>query len=239
MDATTTAVTRRERIVLGSILGVALLLRVAWALYAARQPSGRLHDPNFYYLFGEQLARGNGYRLPDHTPSAYYPPGYSFSLVPFFWLALHTPLHHLRNVEVGIVAALNIVWSLLTIGLAFLIARRVTGRSLAGYVAAGALALWPNLVFHTAVALTETLFLFLLLVIVWLVVSAPWDARRWEPWRLVATGLALGAATLVRPVTVPLLPALLVVLLIGGLGWRRSITSTAIVLLATVVVLAP
>lgn len=231
--------TRRERIVLGSILAVALVLRLAWVLYAARHPSGRLHDPNFYYLFGEQLARGNGYRLPDHSPTAYYPPGYSFSLAPLFWVALHTPLHHIRNVEVGIVAATNIVWSMLTVALAFFIARRVTSSSLAGYVAAAALALWPNLVFHTAVALTETLFLFLLLVIVWLVVSAPWDTRRWEPWRLVTTGLVLGAATLVRPVTVPLLPALFVVLLLGGLGWRRASTSTAIVLLATVVVLAP
>lgn len=231
--------TRRERIVLGSILAVALVLRVVWVLYAARPPGGGLHDPNFYYLYGEQMARGLGYRLLDRSPSAYYPPGYPFSLVPFFWLVPHTPLHHLRHAEVGIVATTNIAWSLLTIVLAFVIARRVTGRSIAGYVAAGVLALWPNLIFHTAVALTETLFLLLLLVIVWLVVSAPWDAKRWEPWRLVSTGVVLGAATLVRPVTVPLFPALLVVLLVGGLGWRRAITSTAIVFAAAVAVLTP
>ena len=231
--------TRRERIVLGSILAVALVLRLVWVLYAARLPNGGLRDPNFYYLYGEQMARGNGYRLLDHSPSAYYPPGYPFSLVPFFWLGIHTPLHHLRNVEVGIVATTNIVWSLLTIVLAFLIARRVTGRSVAGYVAAGVLALWPNLVFHTAVALTETLFLLLLLVVVWLVVSAPWDERRWEPWRLLATGAVLGAAPRVRPVTVPLFPALHVVLLGGRFGWKRAITSTLVVFVAALAVLAP
>jgi hypothetical protein len=232
-------VTRRERLVLGSIHAVALVLRLAWVLAAARPPGGGLHDPNFYYLYGEQMARGLGYRLLDGSPSAYYPPGYPFSLVPFFWLVVHTPLHHLRHPEVGIVAATNIAWSLLTIVLAFLIARRVTGRSIAGYVAAGALALWPNLIFHTAAALTETLFLLLLLVVVWLVVSAPWEARRWEPWRLVVTGVVPGAATLVRPVTIPLFPALLVVLLLGRFGWRRAVTSIAIVFVAAVAVLVP
>ena len=231
--------TRRERIVVGSILAVALVLRVAWVLYAARLPGGGLHDPNFYYLYGEQMSRGLGYRLLDQSPTAYYPPGYPFSLVPFFWLGIHTPLHHFRNVEVGIVATTNIAYSLITIALAFLIARRVTGRSLAGYIAAGALALWPNLIFHTAVALTETLFLLLLLVIVWLVVSAPWDEARWELWRLVTVGLVLGAATLVRPVTIPLAPALLVVLLLARLGWRRALASTALVVVAAVGVLLP
>src|SRR4051794_23856846 len=232
-------VSGRERLVLGAFLAVALVLRVVWILSAARLPGGGLHDPNFYYLYGEQLTRGLGYRLLDHSPTAYYPPGYPFSLVPFFWLALHSPLDHLRNVDVGVVATTNIVWSLLTIVLAFFIARRVTGRSLAGYVAAGALALWPNLVFHTAVALTETLFLLLLLVIVWLVVSAPWEQRRFEPWRLLTIGAVLGAATLVRPVTIPLFPALLVVFLVARFGWRRAVVSTLALAAAAMVVLAP
>lgn len=234
-----TAPARRDAVVLGAILAVALVLRVAWVLYAARLPGGGLHDPNFYYLYGEQLARGNGYRLLDHGATAYYPPGYPFSLVPFFWLAIHTPLHELRNVVVGVVATTNIVWSLVTIALAFLIARRVAGRSLAGYVAAAALALWPNLIFHTAVALTETLFLMLLLIVVWLVVSAPWGGGRWETWRVLAIGVVLGAATLVRPVTIPLFPALLVVLLVARVGWRRAIGTTALVTVAAMAVLAP
>jgi hypothetical protein len=221
------------------ILAAALVVRVAWALYAARLPAGGLHDPNFYYLYGQQLARGNGYRLLDGSPTAYYPPGYPFSLAPFFWFAIHTPLDHLRNVEVAVVATLNVVWSLATIVLGFLVAKKVTGRSLAGYVAAGVLALWPNLVFHTAVALTESLFLLLLMIVVWLVASAPWGEPRWETWRLVVVGLVLGAATLVRPVTIPLFPALFVVFLVAGAGWRRALGATALITIAAAAVLTP
>ncbi|MEA3019294.1 MAG: hypothetical protein QOI47_818 [Actinomycetota bacterium] len=243
--------TKRERLVLGAILAVALALRVGWCVYAARPPSGSLHDPNFYYLYGHQLANGNGYRLLKPAvagcvgphclgePTAYYPPGYPFALAPFMWLGDHTPLNHFRNVDVGIVASLNILWQLLTIAMAFLIARRVTGRALAGHVAAAVLALWPNLIFHTAVALTESLFMFLLLTAVLLAVSAPWDRMRWEPLRLVSLGLVLGAATLVRPVTIPVLPALFVVLVVARVGWRRAAIQTAVVTAVAVAVIMP
>jgi len=88
-------ISSRERAILGGILAVALVLRVVWCFYAARLPSGSLHDPNFYYLYGQQLANGRGYRLLKPAvagcvgphclgePTAYYPPGYAFSLAPF------------------------------------------------------------------------------------------------------------------------------------------------------------
>jgi 4-amino-4-deoxy-L-arabinose transferase-like glycosyltransferase len=231
-------VTRRERIVVAGIIGVALVLRVAWVLYAARVPRG-LHDPSFYYLYGEQLARGHGYRLPDGSVTAYYPPGYSMALTPFFWLAYHTPLHHLREVEVGIAVTLNIAWSLASIVLAFLVGRRVSGSSRGGYVAAAVLAMWPNLIFHTAVALTETLFLFLLLVVLHLASCAPWSDRRWEPWRIVAVGVVLGAATLVRPVTLPIFPALAVAFAVARFGWRRALAVAGAVTAVAVAVLVP
>lgn len=220
-----------------AILAVGALLRVAWCLWAARPPSAELHDPNFYLLYGEQLANGNGYRLPDGSPTAYYPPGYPFSLAPFFWLLEHTPLPD--TAEVATVAVLNVVWQLLTIVLVFEIGRRLTGRAAAGLVAAGLLALWPNLVFHTAVALTESLFLLLLVVALLLAVAAPWAERRWEPWRLATAGAVLGAATLVRPVTVPVFPLLLLVLLLARFGWRRAFGHTAVVCACAAAVLLP
>ena len=224
---------------LGGILAVGLVLRVAWCVWAARLPAGGLHDPNFYYLFGQQLANGNGYRLLDGSPTAYYPPGYAFALAPFLWFGYHWPLDTFRNVEVAIVSTLNIVWQLGTIALAFLIARRLTGRSIAGYVAAGVLALWPNLVFHTGAALTESLFLLLLLVVVHLAIRPTAESGAWDLRRCIVVGLVLGAATLVRPVTVPVFPALLVVFLVARIGWKRAITQTAIVTAAAVAVLVP
>lgn len=222
--------TRSERRWLSAIVVVAALVRVAWSLWAARPPVG-LHDPSFYLLFGDSLASGDGYRLPDGSPTAYYPPGYSFSLAPFFWLvpdAWH----------VGVSSALNVVWQLVLVVITFLVGRRLAGPP-AGLVAAGVLAVWPNLVFHTSVALTESLFLALLAVVLLLVVDAPWDERRFEPWRLVAIGGLLGAATLVRPVTVPVFPLLLVVLLVARVRWRRAVGHTALVCACAAAVLLP
>lgn len=236
-DADRPAVTTRDRRLLAAIVVVALLLRVAWSLWAARPPSGGLHDPNLYLLYGEQLADGNGYRLPNGEPTAYYPPGYSLSLAPFFWFLDVTPLPD--DWRVGMASLLNIVWQLGLVVLAFVIGHRLTGRAATGLVAAAVLALWPNLVFHSAVAMTESLFLVLLAAVLALAVSAPWQERRFESWRLAAIGGLLGAATLVRPVTVPVVPLLFVVLLLAGFGWRRALGHTALLAACAAAVLLP
>jgi 4-amino-4-deoxy-L-arabinose transferase-like glycosyltransferase len=230
---------RRDRVVLGAVLAVALVVRVGWCVWAARLPAGGLHDPNFYYLYSQQLANGNGFRLLHGEPTAYYPPGYVFSLTPFIWLGYRWPLDTFRNVQVAIVSSLNIVWQLLTIGLAFEVARRVSGRAAAGYVAAGVLALWPNLVFHTAVALTESLFLFLLLAALVIALPMTGATAPWSTRRLVLLGAVLGAATLVRPVTVPVFPILFLMFLVARTGWRRALRQTAIVTGVAIGVLVP
>lgn len=222
--------TRAERRWLLAILVVAAVVRVAWSVWAARTPAG-LHDPSFYLLYGDSLASGDGYRLPDGSVTAYYPPGYSFSLAPFFWLVPD-------SWHVGTASALNVVWQLLLIGGVCGVGCRLAGAR-AGLVAAGVLALWPNLVFHTSVALTESLFLALLAGVLLLVVRAPWGEQRFEPWRLAAVGGLLGAATLVRPVTIPVFPVLLLVLLLARFGWRRAIGHTALVCAAAFAVLLP
>lgn len=229
--------TSGERWWLLAILAVAAVLRVAWCIWAARPPSAALHDPNFYLLYGEQLASGNGYRLPNGEPTAYYPPGYPMSLAPFFWLLEHTPLPD--DGEVATAATLNVVWQLLTIVVVFEIGRRVTGRGAGGLVAAGVLALWPNLVFHTAVALTESLFLLLLSTALLLAVGGRWDGSDWDRRRLASFGLLLGAATLVRPVTFPVMGLLLLSLIVAGYGWKRSLRNVATAGVCVVAVLVP
>jgi hypothetical protein len=225
---------RRELVALAVIVAVGVALRIAWCVYAARPPVG-LHDPGFYRLYGEQLASGNGYRLPDGSPTAYYPVGYPLALAAGF---LVTPI----DWQTGVVAVLNVLWQALAIVVVHAITRRVVGRGAgpAGpLVAAGAVALWPNLVLHTAIPLSESLFVLLVLVAVLLLVSGPWPARRFETARLVGIGLALGAATLVRPVSVPVVVAVFVLWLLAGFGWRRALAHIAVVTGVLVVTLVP
>ncbi|MBA2497333.1 MAG: hypothetical protein H0V33_09625 [Acidimicrobiia bacterium] len=229
-----------ERQALAGVLTVGVVLRLAWCVYAARPPGPALHDPFFYRFYGEQLANGNGYRLPDGSPTAYYPPGYPLALAALFWLGDLTPLTD--EIQTGLIAGLNIACQLALVLTAFAVARRLvpgTRSVTAGLVAGAVIALWPNLILHTAVALSESLFLALLMGAVLAAVSGPWGTARVSTLRLVAVGVLLGAATLVRPVSLPLLGALLVAWLAGRAGWRRALGRVALVTGCTLAVLGP
>lgn len=213
------------------VLGVAL--RVAWALYATRQPVG-LHDPTFYTVFAEEIARGNGYRLPDGQPTAYYPVGYPAVLGALFWLADHSPLPDGR---MGLVVGLNLACAASSLVLVFLIGRRLFDQRVA-LLAAGIMAVFPNLVFHAALALTETLFITLALLAVLVLVSTPWERR--PLGALVGFGLLVGLSALVRPPSLLFLPVLALVGWWGaGWGWRAVGRSVLVAGLAAVAVIAP
>lgn len=229
---------RREHLALAAIVGAGVVARVVWCVLAARPPAG-LHDPLFYRALAEGVVAGDGYHFlidPD-APTAYYPVGYPASLVPGLWLLEHTALPD--SWFTGLIALQNIVWQTLAIVGAYFAARVLTGRAAAGLLAAGVLAAWPNLVIHTALALTESLFLALLVGAIVLALRGPWDGTP-IPWpRLLALGALIGAATLVRPVSLPLVPAFLLAHLLSRHGWRPALRHTGIVVAGAVIVVTP
>ena len=227
--------TRRERWWLLGIVAVALALRWAWALYASRPPQ-TLIDPTFYSLYGDQFAAGNGYTLLDGQPTAYYPVGYPAALGAVFWLGRHS---FLPDDSPSLVALFNIVLALATVVLVAELVRRLFRDNRLGLVAAGVVALWPNLVFHSGVALTETLYNFLVVAGMVVLVAGRWTDRRLGPWRLLAAGALFGASALVRPITFLLLPALFVVWVGARFGWKRALQHVALVVVAMVVVCTP
>ena len=227
--------TSRTRLWLVAILGAAAVLRIVWCRYAAVPPSQSLHDPNFYLLYGEQIARGNGYVVPfGQGPTAYYPVGYPIvlSIVDFF--LIHTFGDH----PIGAAASVNVVCGVAAVFLVFLIGRRLASDAV-GLVAAAITALYPNLVYHTAAALTETVFNAVFLLFVYLVVSAPWTQRQFERRRLLALGGLLGVCVLIRPVAAPLVGALFVAWLLAGFGWRRALVQSGAVLGIAALVVSP
>jgi 4-amino-4-deoxy-L-arabinose transferase-like glycosyltransferase len=227
--------TSRTRSSLAAILAVAAALRIAWAVYAARAPSASLHDPNFYLLYGEQIARGHGYVIPyDQGPTAYYPVGYPIVLAIVNFVLIHTVGDH----PVGAAAAINVVFGVAAVALVFAIGRQLGGDAV-GLVAAGITALYPNLVYHTAVALTETVFNAFFLLILLVVVKGPWAEGRFERRRLISLGVLVGVCVLIRPVAAPLVGALLVAWLIAGFGWRRSVAQAAVVVGVAMLVVSP
>jgi len=225
---------QRELRWLLAILLVATIVRAAWVLYAAREPQ-EFHDPLFYKFYAKQIADGNGYRLLDGQPVAYFPIGYPGTLGLVFALLKHSII---PDNLVMATAWFNVVLSVATIGVLYGLGKRLFD-STVGLIAAAIFALFPNIVYHTAVPLTETLFLFLVATSLLVLFSGDWRERRLEPWRLVVFGLVLGYSGLVRPISLPFLLIILIVMLAWGFGWRRSIQYAALAGVAAVAVILP
>lgn len=231
------ALTRGQRQWLVAILVVAAGLRIAWALYATEEPIALVSgDAYSYYYYGQELAAGNGYvGYTSGEPTAYYPIGYPAMLAPLFWVVRHTPIPD--NLPLA-GSLLNAAFGTLSVGLVFVIARRVFGTR-AGLVAAAVTAVWPNLVFYTATLQLETAFILFALAAVAVLVTHDWATGPPSRARLLAFGGVLGLSALVRPFSLPFLAGLVVALLVLGYGWRQTIAALGWTLLALAVVLTP
>lgn len=219
---------------LAAIAALAVVLRIVWVLYAARLPQG-LHDPTLYYFFGNRIAQGRGYTDLEGLPSAYFPIGYPAALGGVFALVLHTPIPD-NLIRAG--AFFNVFVGVATIPLAYYVARRLFSPTV-GLLAALWLAVFPNLIFHTAAFLSETLFNFLVMAALAVLVSSGWRQGRVDRGRLLAFGVLLGLSVLVRPISLLFLPLLLAVWLWAGAGWRRALAQTGLALATAVAVIAP
>lgn len=119
-----------------------------------------------------------------------------------------------------------------TVALTAVLGRRLAGPAI-GLIAAGVLALWPNLVIGAAVVLSEPLATLLGVVVVTLLV---WDPRP-STGRLVLAGVVLGVAAEVRPGSLVLLVLFLAVPA-GGSG-RARVRAVALGGVAALLVVLP
>ena len=206
---------RRIDPALAAVVGVGVLVRLVWCLVAVRPHVGQ-HDPAVYVRLATDLAEGRGYHTASGAPTAYYPVGYPALLAVAWWLVIHTPLPD----DVWWTAAgLNIVAGAVTVACVGVVGRRVIGRR-AGLLAAGVVALAPNLVFNSAPALTESSFVALSAAA--LVVLGVGAIRQRPPARAVGAGVLFGLAGLVRPVGLVLVLAVVAAALLGRVVGRRS-----------------
>jgi 4-amino-4-deoxy-L-arabinose transferase-like glycosyltransferase len=218
-----------------AILLVGAGLRIGWATQA--EPPVALRDPVLYLILADHVAAGDGYTYgdgPDQGVSAYYPPGYPLLLGGVVW-AVHELPGDVSTFDIAV--GLNVVLSLATIALMFVLGRRLVGPGV-GLVAAAIWAVWPNLVFHSAIVLTETLFLFLFVLLLIVALGAPEAARAPGRARLVTIGVLFGLCVLVRPVSLVAAPVFLV-LWWGRRGFGQALWRLALVGAVAVVVILP
>lgn len=224
----------RELWLLAAILAIAALLRLVWVLYAMHAPQG-FHDPTFYFFYARQIADGHGYRTPDGSPTAYYPIGYSATLGAVFALVRHTAIPDNLPDAAGV---FQLLLGVATVGLVYEVGRRLFSAGVA-LLAALWIALFPNLIYHTATYLSETLFNTVIMAALAVLLWSDWRRRRLGWVRLTVFGVLLGYSVLVRPISLVFVPLLLVVWLIAGFGWRRSFAYTGVVAVTTVAVILP
>jgi len=224
----------RELWLLAAIILLAAALRIAWVAYAARDPQG-FHDPTFYYVYAGQIADGAGYRLLDGSPSAYYPVGYPATIGAVFAFVTHTPIPDNLTLTNGYFQAFL---GVATVWLVYEVARRLFGAGV-GLVAALWIAVFPNLIYHTATFLTETLFNLVVMAALAVLFWSGWHERRLGWARLAVFGALLGYSALVRPISLPFVLLLPVAWLVAGFGWQRALAYTGVVAAATAAVILP
>lgn len=233
----------RQRLALLVILLSAFAARSGWCLYAGRPP--RNGDAPSYYFYGVEIARGHGYisvaarehnlaeALGRHVavvghdiPTALFPPGYPGLLGGLFWFVRLLPLP--ENFTAAAVS-LNVILSTATVLLAFEVTRRLFDTR-AALLAAAFLAIYPNLVYHTASLHWETTFIFLTMATLLVLLHRPWKEGRVQRPTLVAFAVVLGFSVLVRPMSILFVMMLLVVALAAGAGARRALVQAGVAL---------
>jgi 4-amino-4-deoxy-L-arabinose transferase-like glycosyltransferase len=130
----------------------------------------------------------------------------------------------------------QLILGVATVALVFEVARRLYDPA-TGLVAAAVVALWPNLIFHTATALSETLFNFLAMCVVLVIVWRPW--ARLTTGQLALFGALIGVSALVRPITLLFVPVLLFAWRRAGFAWRPSLRRVLVVMLVAGATIAP
>ena len=231
----------------------AAILRLIWVAVASREPLG-VSDPLIYLHSGSGIAAGDGYTSLLGNPTAYYPPGYPFFVgavergATAFGLADH------RVLVIGLVQALlgGVACGALVVAGRQRAPPGATwrgGRDLGTVIGVGAgllLALWPNLVLHTAVVLSETLFLACLCTL--LAALFTWTAARTSnrtgtaSTRLSAVLVVVCTALCVwiRPQsTLVLVPAVALAWLAAGRGLRDALRVGGLLVVGALVAVLP
>jgi 4-amino-4-deoxy-L-arabinose transferase-like glycosyltransferase len=216
------------------VLAVALILRVAWVVYAAREPA-KFGDPFIYMSAARRIADGKGYGpwfLPG--PTAFHPIGYPAWLAGIAWTAKLVRLDDHLPLLVGLTQALV---GTASVALVYAITVRLFGHRIA-VLAAALTACFPNLVFYSALAYSETLYVFGVLLAVWLIVRADWNPAPAVPV-VVGFGVVVGLSWMVRPFL--LLSPLLLGLAVwrSGAGLRAAARLVAIAAAVAIAMLVP
>lgn len=210
------AFTSRDTRALAAVVAGALAIRLVFVFFVRPTP---VSDFGWYFSHALAIAQGHGYST-NGFPTAYWPAGWPYFLAGEIALFGKSPL------------AIEMIQALLnglTAGVVYLMAHRVVGT--AGAVAAGAAyALLPSNVEWSSVMGSEPIYTLLWALVAYIWMNRSMHSLQW----MAASGLLLGAATLVRPSAL-LSWVVLFAYLITLPGWRKRPGQILLAVVMTVV----
>jgi 4-amino-4-deoxy-L-arabinose transferase-like glycosyltransferase len=214
-----------------AVFALALVVRLAFVV-AAHAHFPAVEDGHYYDVLAHRLASGAGYTWlwPDGavTYAAHYPVGYPALLALFYFVFGASP------------AVAMTLHALLGAASAYGGHRLVDGDEVARWrpLAAGiAIAVHPALVPYTAAFMTEGVTASIL-VVAGALANAARKAQRSSRW-IASAGIAMGAATLVRPQSLILAPILGALAAAAGAGARVRVARAFAVTAVALACLAP
>ena len=180
------------------------MLRVAFVLLFGRTKVA-FNDTLFYQFVGTALAHGEGFKFVGHE-TVHWPPGYAFAL---------GGVYSIFGTSMRNALLFNSVLGAATTGLVYLIAVRTFGRA-AAIFAGIAVAVMPGQLLIGDVALSETLYTFMLVAFIALAALLPWRVRTW-----VVLGILAGLAALTRG------EGFLFPVIVLAMAWSRGLRKQA------------
>jgi 4-amino-4-deoxy-L-arabinose transferase-like glycosyltransferase len=160
---------------------VGVMLRLFWIFTTAPEP---VSDYEWYYRRAVGLVSGLGYQV-DGRPTAFWPVGYPAFLALVY---LATGPSVLAGQLANVLLYAGIVWLLYSLAFVLFQSRFIAGTT------AILLCVYPNHIAQTGLLSTETLFLFLSLLAIWLLLKADQQTAAGA-----LSGLIFGLACLVKP----------------------------------------
>ncbi len=182
-------------------------------------------DATGYVEMADSIIRGDDSLVPDNELTrGLRTPGY-----PLFLSGI---LSFTR--EPFVIIAIQILVALLTVPLIYSLCHRLTNASIAFWTTL-AYILYPTTAFLNTQILSETVFMFCTTLSLWLLLAAP---THWS-WRYAAVGATAGAAILIRPSFLYVLPLIIALVVVRERKIWQSVNAGIVILATTFLLLAP
>jgi 4-amino-4-deoxy-L-arabinose transferase-like glycosyltransferase len=190
--------------------------------------AGAMYDGVEYEALASSVVRAHEYAVVPGRPTSFRAPGFPLALAAIY-AAFGDQNYVAAHVFFCLVGA--------ALCLATYLVGRETGGEWTGVVAAAFVAVYPNLLYYSMHFASEPLFTLLLTTAVWLALRALRTGRP-QPW--FWSGIALGLATLVRPVAFYFFPFVaLAVLWVERRTLSAALASMAVMVGGLVIPIAP